>query len=54
VVFSEVYRHGTTYYPPELQYPQIKKRSPAKRTKAAIPIVNPEVSSFEVRVMVIN
>ncbi|XP_052079572.1 protein CASC3-like [Mytilus californianus] len=39
---QEVYRHGTTYYAPELQYPQIKTFSPVKRTKSAIPIVNPE------------
>ncbi|XP_071149565.1 protein CASC3-like [Mytilus edulis] len=39
---QEVYRHGTTYYAPEMQYPQIKTFSPVKRTKSAIPIVNPE------------
>lgn len=39
---SEVYRGGTTYYPPHLQQPSA--RSPARRPKVAIPIVDPQVS----------
>ncbi|XP_046542901.1 protein CASC3-like [Haliotis rubra] len=37
---QELFRGGTTYYAPELQQPS-PNRSPQKRPKAAIPIVNP-------------
>jgi hypothetical protein len=40
---SEVHRGGTVYFPPHLQQPS-QGRSPARRPKAAIPIVDPTVS----------